>query len=415
MTYWQVSLGLSCIAAGFILWPLVGHWLHRDDQKNVQARTAANARLYEEHLAELEQLREVGDLSADEFAALKVEQQRALLEDASDYRGNGYRRGGLALLIAGALLVPLFAWVMHEQLGGRDDWEIYEAVKSWQSGEQQDPEFTVELRNDLSHRLEERPENSQNWYLLATLAMDAGDYDQAVAAFRRIIELEPESPFIMAELAQALFLEAGNRITPEVRENTRRALEINPDMPTALGLAGIDDFQQGYFQKAIDHWSHAVDILGEEAPGAKALISGIARARAELAVNGKVKEAETGEQTGKVEADLIVDVSLGKGVTVDPSATVFVYARASKGPRMPLAIQRFSASDLPRTVSLDESMAMAPGMSLSQFDQVEVVARISASGNAIPASGDWQTTEGPVTLEDDEPVRLELVIAEQIP
>jgi cytochrome c-type biogenesis protein CcmH len=414
MTYWQVALGLSCIAAGFILWPLVGHWLHRDEQKNAQARTAANARLYEEHLVELEQLREIGDLNADEFAALKVEQQRALLEDASDYRGNGYRRGGFALLIGAALMVPLFAWVMHEQLGAKDDWDIYEAVKSWQSGERQEPEFTVKLRNDLSHRLEERPENTQNWYLLATLAMDAQDYDQAVAAYRQIIALEPESPFIMAELAQSLFLQAGNRITPEVRENTQRALEINPDMPTALGLAGIDAFQQGYFQTAIDSWSHAVNLLGAEAPGAKALISGIARARAELATNGKVLPVETDKQAAQTDADLIVEVSLAKGVKVDPSATVFVYARAFKGPRMPLAIQRFSAKDLPKTVSLDESMSMAPGMSLSKFDQVEVVARISASGNAIPVSGDWQASEGPVTL-GDEPSRLELIIAEQIP
>src|SRR5690606_2165340 len=101
---------------------------------------------------------------------------------------------------------------------------------------------------------------------------------------------------IMAELAQAIFLQAGNRITPEVRENTEKALAINPDMPTALGLAGIDKFQQGYFQQAINYWSHAVDILGAEAPGAQALISGIARAQAELATNGKVDTSDQNTQ-----------------------------------------------------------------------------------------------------------------------
>ena len=413
MTYWQVALGLSCVAAGFILWPLIGHWLRRDEHKNAQARTTANTRLYEEHVAELEQSLDAGDLNAEEFAALKLEQQRALLEDATDSRGTRHRRGGLVLLIAAALMVPLFAWLMHEQLGAADDWDIYQAVMSWQSGEQQGPEFETRLRNDLSHRLEERPENVQNWYLLATLAINAKDYDQAVAAFRQIIAVEPQSPHIMAELAQALFLQAGNRITQEVRQNTQRALEINPDMPTALGLVGIDAFQQGYFQKAIDNWSHAVELLGAEAPGAQALIGGIARARAELAANGKVLADET-DKPGGESAALIVEVSLGEEVKVDPSATVFVYARAFKGPRMPLAIQRFSAKELPRSVSLDESMAMAPGMSLSSFDQVEVVARVSRSGNAVPESGDWQITQGPVSL-GEEPSRIVLVIDEQIP
>lgn len=410
MTYWQVMLGLSCVAALFIVWPLAGWWLSKGNFKPTEGRVTANARLYEEHVAELQKQLENGDITEEEFAALKLEQQKALLQDAAPERPVQFKRDGAMLLIAFAVLTPLLSWVAYQQLGAKADWDIYQAVVDWRDGNRQGAEFETQLRHDLAQRLEERPDNSQNWYLLATLAMNVQDYDQAVAALQRITELEPESSRIMAELAQAQFLQAGNKVTSEVRRNTQRALEIQPDMPTALGLAGIDAFQQGYFQRAIDYWSKAVQLLGEEAPGAQALMNGIARAKAELEAGGKVAEmpsAADGET-------LTVSVKLAEGVEVDPSATVFVYARAFEGARMPLAIQRFPAKELPKTVTLTESMAMAPGMTMSRFEQLEVVARVSRSGNAVSQSGDWQATQGPVTLTE-EGAEVDLTISEQLP
>lgn len=411
MTYWQIIVLLCGAAAFFILWPLFGSWFSRNESKQAQIRAAANARLYEEHVAEYQQSLDRGDISAEQFEALKLEQQRALLEDVSGQDQSVSRRDGKLLMIAFAALVPVLGWLMYHQLGARGDWEIHQAIAAWRSGEQ-GPEFETQLRHDLARRLESRPDNTQNWYILANLAMNVQDYDQAVDAFRQIVEREPESPQILAELAQALFLEAGNKVTPEVRKYTLEALEIDPNMPTALGLAGIDAFQQGYFQQAIKAWTRAVDLLGENAPGAKALISGIARAKGELEARGQVLLDETDVADGPA---LNVTVALADAVDVNPAATVFVYVRAFGGAPMPLAIQRFSASELPKTVRLDESMAMAPGMSMSTFKELEVVARISESGNAVSQSGDWQVTQGPITLNDEEPGEVSLVIEQQIP
>ena len=79
-----------------------------------------------------------------------------------------------------------------------------------------------------------------------------------------------------------------------------------------------------------------------------------------------------------------------------PSDTVFIFARAAKGPRMPLAIVRRSVSELPLSVTLDDSMAMTPAMRLSNFPEVVVGARVSRSGNAMPQSGDLQGEVKPV-------------------
>jgi cytochrome c-type biogenesis protein CcmH len=82
---------------------------------------------------------------------------------------------------------------------------------------------------------------------------------------------------------------------------------------------------------------------------------------------------------------------------VAPTDTVFIFARAAEGPRMPLAIVRKQARDLPITFKLDDSMAMAPDMKMSNFPQLVVGARISKSSNAAPRAGDLQGMSGTVT------------------
>ncbi len=67
---------------------------------------------------------------------------------------------------------------------------------------------------------------------------------------------------------------------------------------------------------------------------------------------------------------------------------MFIFARAVDGPRMPLAVLRIPARELPAEFKLDDSMGMAPGVKLSTTPAVVVEARISKSGNALPQPGD---------------------------
>ncbi len=107
--------------------------------------------------------------------------------------------------------------------------------------------------------------------------------------------------------------------------------------------------------------------------------------------------------------------SVKLSVTLDPSLqsklnpkhTLFIYARAAQGSRMPLAVVRKVAGDLPLETQLDDSMGMMPEMSMKNFPQVIFLARISASGNAIPQAGDligetgvieWQTQNKPIPI-----------------
>jgi cytochrome c-type biogenesis protein CcmH len=65
-------------------------------------------------------------------------------------------------------------------------------------------------------------------------------------------------------------------------------------------------------------------------------------------------------------------------------------------------VLRKQVRDLPLAFSLDDSMAMAPGMRLSGFPRVIVAARVSKSGNATPQAGDLQGLSAPVANDAED-------------
>ncbi len=105
-----------------------------------------------------------------------------------------------------------------------------------------------------------------------------------------------------------------------------------------------------------------------------------------------------------------VQVSLSASLATDAKAddTLFIFARAASGPRMPLAIKKKQVRDLPIAVSLDDSMAMSPQLSLSRFEQVIISARISRSGRAMPEGGDLVGTSAVIHTQDVTSVKINI-------
>ena len=81
---------------------------------------------------------------------------------------------------------------------------------------------------------------------------------------------------------------------------------------------------------------------------------------------------------------------------------------------MPLVVQRSSVSELPTTIRLDESLAMIPGTKLNQLEALELVARVTKSGEVTAVSGDFETVLGPLKLQAGETF-IDLEIDRQIP
>ncbi len=110
-------------------------------------------------------------------------------------------------------------------------------------------------------------------------------------------------------------------------------------------------------------------------------------------------------------SDITVNVRLSKDFLqrVAPTDTVFIYAKAMHGPKMPLAIVRKQVKDLPMTISLNDSMSMLPNATLSQFDTIQLFARVSFSGNAMSQAGDFiGKTKALNKMQLDSPIDIEI-------
>lgn len=418
MAFWQIAFLLSLVAALFVLWPMVKLPFLRKSAEQHADYDETQVALYQEHLADMEKSLALGEIDQTQFEELKLELQKALVNEARPADApRKAANGGKRVIIAIAVAVPLLSLVLYARWGAKPDWEIYLDMEALPLATSQD-DYQAGMR-DLSAKVQSRlnrtPDNTAMLNLLAQLSMALQDYDLAVQAYRRILDQFPNSPGIISNLAQAMFHRAGNVVTPEVREYTLKALELAPMLPEMLGLAGIDAKNRGDFQEAIRYWKMAVSQMNPESRAAQGYLTGIRSAEQALVDAGEdPAEAKAGKPIDGSNPELRISVSIGEQVTLSGSETVFVYARAWEGARMPLAIKKLSVAELPTQITLDESMAMAPGMSIESFPELEVVARISDSGDPTPQTGDWQATMGPVKLSDQGDV-IDLVITERIP
>ncbi|HTF95696.1 MAG TPA: c-type cytochrome biogenesis protein CcmI [Cellvibrio sp.] len=409
MSLWLGASLLCGIALVFVFWPV----FHQRKEatateltNEVNARLDENIRLFREHMTELETQFRDGRLDQTQYDQLKLEQERALLEDEASVRAalpSANNKFGFAIFAGIACLVLVSTWGLYQHLGSSADVEIRQAQELNQeldaqditAGRNPDPIRTKELNRLIEARLVDNPDHLQYWFFLARNYMELNEFDKAVNAYQRVLERDKDSPMVMAELAQAMFLRDNRQTNPAISELVTKVLKAEPDNTMALGLAGIDAFNKKDYVNAMKHWERVVKLVGEDTPTGQSLAAGIDRAATlYFAMGGTVENLERardGRQIG-------VKVNLADGVQADPDQVVFVYARSYQGAKMPLAIDRVKVSDLPRVILLNESMAMTPAMSLGTVDKIEVVARISKDGTATAKPGDWEGSLGPVDL-----------------
>jgi len=182
-----------------------------------------------------------------------------------------------------------------------------------------------------------------------------------------------------------------------VREAIDRVLAINPHSVSMLEILAMDAFRRNDLATAKRHFQHAVEFAE---PSRAAVIR---RVLAQLpgsdaGGSGEIADNNSPAQSAKMKSVSVL-VELSSEVVLSGPASVFVFARAVTGPAMPLAVRKLSSEQLPALVQLTEEMAMFPGMSLKDFSEVVLVARISESGVANPSPEDFEVTSPVIQLE----------------
>lgn len=404
VVFWVLASLLVLVSMLFILPPL----LRPPTSRGVQP-DALNVQVIKDQLAELRADLAAGRLDQATFAAAQRDLERELLDDVPSRpveTGGDARRGRwLALVLV--LLVPALAVPVYQRIGAQGIIERLADGAAATPGAQQTLEAMVE---GLAARMQQEPDNAEGWALLGRSYAALNRSADAVAAYRHALRLTPDDPQVLSDFADVLVVAHNGEFTDEVGQLLDRALAVAPHFPKALWLRGHWRYRQADYTGAITDWQ---SVMAELPPGDEnraTVQQQIGMAQMQLgqrpdAVAPTAQTATDVAPAGAVSSGSIqVRVALTPALAARaaPDDTVFIYARAVEGPRMPLAIVRKRVADLPIDVTLDDSQAMSPAMVLSKFSAVTVEARVSKSGQAMPASGDLAGSVSPVGTDSAE-------------
>ncbi|APO83567.1 c-type cytochrome biogenesis protein CcmI [Pseudomonas asiatica] len=369
--FW-LSAGLLLLAAlSFLLIPI----LRGRGRQQEEDRTALNVALYQERVAELAAQQAAGVLDEAQMAKGRDEAARELLADTEGAEAPRQGHLGKALPLLAALLVPLLALGLYLHFGAADKVELTQEFA-------EAPKSMEEMTARLERVVQAQPDSAEAVYFLGRAYMAEQRPADAARTFERAVALADRQPELLGQWAQALYFAADKKWSPQLQALTDEALKADPNEVTSLGLRGIAAFEGERYQEAIDYWKRLLAQLPEGDASRAALQGGIDRAAERLG-------GSPGQAAAPVAARLKVRVELAAALKdkVKPDDTVFIFARASNGPPMPLAAKRVTVAQLPIEVELSDADAMMPQMKLSDFAEVQLVARVSRAGQ--PTHGEW--------------------------
>ena len=271
----------------------------------------------------------------------------------------------------------------------------------------------------LERQLETQPDRD-GFALLANAYARSGQAEKVRDTWERALALAPEEPNVLVATAESRLNAASGRFDSRTIGLLEQALRRDPTHQRARFFLGLGHRQQGRPKDAAETWAPLLQQLPDEESATLRAEIAAARAEAGLPALAEAPSAATGGNAGSGNAaqgsdkpatgSLVVEVGLDPAfaarVRLRPDATVFVIARAPDGPPMPVAVERHRAGDLPLTVTLDDADGPMPTARLSTLKQVDVIGRLSESGNAMRQDGDIESAPVRVALPASEPVRV---------
>ncbi len=267
-----------------------------------------------------------------------------------------------------------------------------------------DPSQFAGLVEKLRKRLENEPDNAEGWAMLARSYSMLGKNDDALATYVKASALAPNDAALLADYADALAVKNNRQLAGEPAKLVERALKLDPAQPKALSLAGTIAFDRKDYAGAVALWEKIL-VVAPDHSFAPQIRDSIAEARqlggmppAPTFASPSLPGAAPAASGKPAQVSGTASLAPELAAKANPEDTVFIFARAAEGPRMPLAIVRSQVKNLPMAFTLDDSTAMSPQMKLSAFTQVVVGVRVSKSGQATPQAGDLQGNSAPVAV-----------------
>ena len=384
--FWLIAFALVVATLAVLVVPL----LRRAPARTRPAEADAATAIYRDQSRQLDEDVAAGVISADERERAHEEIVARLGDELAVPPAPTPEASPHAAWIAAIVIVallPATALLAYLALGNS---QALDAGIARQRASE--PEI-VAMVEKLAERMKAKPDDPKGWLLLGRSMGALQRFKESADAYAQAAARLPNDADVLADWADAQAMAQGRTLAGKPTDLIGRALAIDPKHPKALALAASAAMERRDDATAVRHWNALLATLPPDSEQARDVRETIAQ------LGGKAATPPPPQATvaasSRTSGSVVVAPALAS--RLPPQATLFVFARAVQGSRMPLAIIRKSAGELPLQFVLDDSMAMAPGATLSSAREVVIEARVSASGTAAPTSGDLSGESGPVT------------------
>jgi cytochrome c-type biogenesis protein CcmH len=385
----------AAVAVVLVLALLLRPFLRKSAQAQLSQRQL-NAAIFRDQIVKLDQDLAEGTLAKDDYTQARAELQRRALDDTREEDATSTLRAPKKTMAAVALAVPVAAIALYLVIGNPGAILADGAGAAAHKNQQQDLERMVAA---LAQKLEKQPENLQGWAMLARSYKVLGRMTEAELAFERAGAAIDGDAQMLANYADVAATNAGGSLKGKPAQLIAKALKADPENPMALWLSGTEAMESRDYDRALATWERLMALLPPGSDDSRMLQGAMEEVRtragkpstaataaaaapaAPAAAEKKTAASALGSVSGTVELAAALKAKAA------PGDTVMVIARLP-GSRMPLALVRARAADLPLKFTLDDSVSMNPQSRLSAVNEVEVEARVSKTGMAQPAAGD---------------------------
>ncbi len=262
MVLWLIFAAMTAAAVLAVLWPL---------GRKPSLGGGSDRLVYQDQLAEIGRDRAAGLIGQPEAESARIEISRRLLAAADAERPVGAAPASSALwrrrlaALAAIVVVPVVALGFYMRLGSPDvpDQSAFariNGVPGHQSIEN--------LVSQVEAHLASNPNDGAGWEVLAPVYLRMGRADDAVAAWRKAIALNGDSPARESALGEALVAAANGVVTDEAKQAFQKAVAADPQDAKAGYYLGLADKQDGNSAAAAAKWRALLAQAPPDAPWA---------------------------------------------------------------------------------------------------------------------------------------------------
>ena len=287
------------------------------------------------------------------------------------------------------VLLPIFAMGVYQNLSNYKPASQVEVVDS-------QPLSLEQSAANIKQHLNDNPGDFDAWKMLGITYFELGKVNLSLDAYEQAYQINSQDPRLLVEYASAMISANDDQFVGRPVNLIKQALELDPNAPDALYLAGMFAVSVQDFELAKALWNKALKVLPEQSSDRQALVS--------------ILQELSRVESGNISNTVTVKVELSDKILAARSADdyLMIYVKAAQGRPMPIAIQKLPIKAFTGQVVLSDMNSVMSEKLLSQHDQAVVVVRISTTGSALKQADDLQVVSKVLRIADNPIVTLKL-------